>query len=99
MQKFNCVSGSSWLDVCLNTYGSLDYFVKMVNDNNITPELPPVSNQPVFWDNTLVENQSTSNTIKAKNIIFATIDFNQNYILTESGSPILTEGGIPLIIE
>lgn len=99
MQKFNCVAGSGWLDVCLNTYGSLDYFVKLMNDNELTPEVPPVTGQVVNWDNTIVSNQSVAISLRAKNIIFATFPFKGNYILTEDRKVFLTEDGVPLILE
>lgn len=98
MQNFNCVNGSGWVDVCVNTYGSLDYFIKMINDNGLSPEVAPFSNQLVVWDNSLVQNQSIRNTISAKNIIFATYPFNTNYLLTEDNEAILTEDGLPIEI-
>lgn len=92
MQKFNCLDGSSWLDVCLNTYGNLDSFVKMLTDNSIFPESPPISGQQIVWDNTLVENQSITKTIQSKKIIFATLP-SALYLATENGIFITTESG------
>ena len=73
MQQFNCVYGSSFSDVCLNTYGSLDYYVKMLNDNNLEPNFMPDSGQPVQWDNSLVKDQVSLTTLVANNTIYATL--------------------------
>jgi hypothetical protein len=97
MQNYNCVNGQGWLDVCLNTYGSLDYFIKLINDNNLTPEIPPVSNQSVVWDNSLTVNQSIRNTITSNNVIFATYPFQVEYLLNNDGTTMLNNDGNPLI--
>ena len=73
MRQFNCVFGSSFSDVCLNTYGSLDYYVKMLNDNGIEPDQQPYSGQPIMWDETLVTDQTVLKSINKNNIIFATL--------------------------
>lgn len=99
MQKFKCISGSGWLDVCLNTYGSLDNFVKLMNDNGFSPEVPPVTGTVAVWDNTLTVNQSVAAAIRAKNVIFATYPFTGEYLLTEDKKVFITEDGVPLIME
>lgn len=73
MKQFNCIYGSSWTDVCLNTYGSLDFYVKLLNDNGVEPNQQPYSGQPVYWDDTLVENQTTTTINSRNNIIYATL--------------------------
>jgi len=98
MQQYSCFDGQTFLDVCLNTYGSLDYFIKLLNDNGIAPESIPQSGQIITWDNSLVENQSVLNTIKQKNVIFATKPNGLNYLLTENGYPILTEYNEPILV-
>ena len=35
MLKFNSIAGQSIWDVCLNTYGTLDNMVKLLQDNDI----------------------------------------------------------------
>lgn len=73
MLQFNCVYGSSFSDVCLNTYGSLDDYVKLLNDNNLEPNLLPYSGQPVQWNETLIADQITLTTLVSNNIIYATL--------------------------
>ena len=88
------------MDVCLNTYGSLDSYVKLLNDNGIEPDSFPESNQAVQWDNTLVVNQTIRTVTVKKNITYSTAQppatiINYN-LLTEGGASILTEGGAKL---
>jgi hypothetical protein len=70
---FSCVSNSSFSDVVLNTYGSLDYYVKLLNDNGISPNDVPSSGQQVSWDENLVVNQSIQTLLTANNTIYATL--------------------------
>ena len=70
--QYNCVAGQSFTDVCLNTYGSLDYYIKMLNDNNVQPDDVPYTGQVIMYDNTLINNQSVTTTIRNNNIIYAT---------------------------
>lgn len=73
MLVYKCYEGQSFTDVCLNTYGSLDYYVKMLNDNGISPEDEPVTSQIVNWDNQLVANQAIQTNLTQNKIIFATL--------------------------
>jgi hypothetical protein len=73
MQNFKCVAGSSFSDVCLNTYGSLDYYIKMCGDNGVEPNDIPYSGQIIAWDDTLVVNQTIQRTTTNSNIIYATL--------------------------
>lgn len=63
MTTFIAGEGSTILDVCLNTYGTLDYLVKLMVDNNH----PSVNDRPVkgtayVFDETLVSvtNKNTN---------------------------------------
>jgi hypothetical protein len=73
MQQFNCVYGSSYSDVCLNTYGSLDYYIRLLNDNGLEPDHIPDSGLAVQWNETLVSNQVTLTTLASNNTIYATL--------------------------
>jgi hypothetical protein len=73
MLQYNCVFGQSFSDVCLNTYGTMDNYVKMLNDNGINPNDIPVTAQPVIWDETIVTNQTIQQLTNQNNIIFATL--------------------------
>lgn len=82
MQPFNCVSNSSFSDVCINTYGSMDRYVKLLLDNGVEPNEVPYSGQQVLWDNTLVSNQSIQSLTASNNVVYATLygANNQNSI-------------------
>ena len=70
MQIFTAISNSTIYDVCLNTYGSLDFLVKLMTDNNYgSINNYPSNGQQFKFDETLVVNQGT----KQLNIKYATI--------------------------
>lgn len=73
MLQYNCQEGQSLSDVCLNTYGSLDFYVKMLTDNNLSPEDTPNGSTIVNWDETLVKNQTIQQLTTKNKIIFATL--------------------------
>jgi hypothetical protein len=73
MTIHNCVYGSSWFDVCLNTYQTLDHYIKLLNDNGCEPNIPPVSGQQILWDETLVIDSSTLKLTLHNGIIYATL--------------------------
>lgn len=78
---YNCVSGQSWSDVVCNTYGSMDFYGKFINENNLDPEVMPISNQAVNWDEKLVVDQSIINFINNGNIKYSTLAY------TDSNTP------------
>lgn len=58
MQTYNAIAGQSIYDVCLQTYGSLDYLYKLMQDNGIEGLDEPVySRQQFVWDDSLVVDQ------------------------------------------
>ena len=69
MQIFTAVSNSTIYDVCLNTYGSLDFLAKLMLDNNfLNINTSPTNGQQFSFDETLVVNQA----FKQVNITYAT---------------------------
>lgn len=102
--KFNTYNGQTFSDVTVNTYGSMDYYVKLLNDNGLSPDSIPESGGSVEWDTNIVRDQSVQTLINQNNIIFATmptddelnkllpgrlLQENTNYILQENGRFIL----------
>ncbi|MCW3126588.1 MAG: hypothetical protein JWO03_2246 [Bacteroidetes bacterium] len=73
MRQFKCVSNSSFSDTCVNTYGSMDYYVKGLIDNGIAPNDVPYSGQPYVWDDAIVRDQSIQQITNTNNIIYATL--------------------------
>jgi hypothetical protein len=62
MKEFIAISNSTIYDVCLNTYGTLDYLIKLLVDNNITDiNTNPINNQIFLYDDTLVNKISNVN--------------------------------------
>jgi len=76
------IEGQSYSDIVLNTYGSLDFYAKFLDDNNLSPEDAPYSGQVFTWDETLVVNQAQTNSLLRNNIKFSTLSgiptLNQN---------------------
>lgn len=73
MLKFNSVNGQSLYDVCLNTYGSLDFMSKLLQDNgieNIESALP--TSKEWIWDETLSVDQAINQNSTNSKIYYAT---------------------------
>lgn len=69
MLQFKAVENSSIWDVCLNTYGTFNYLVKLMVDNNHAGvNVYPVAGQIYNYDETLVDN----NDGRVKDIKYAT---------------------------
>lgn len=61
MKTFIAVSNSTIYDVCLNTYGTLDYLVKLMVDNNHDGvDLYPENGQEYLYDDTLINKISST---------------------------------------
>lgn len=63
IQSFAAVDQCTIWDVCLNTYGSVDFIVKLMLDNDF-PNINtyPVAGQLFLYDDTLVVNQNIKQT-------------------------------------
>ena len=62
MKEFIAISNSTIYDVCLITYGALDYLIKLLVDNNITDiNTNPINGQKFLYDDTLVNKISNVN--------------------------------------
>ena len=73
MSIFYAVDGSTLFDVCLNTYGSLDFFYKLLVDNNIpNANYTPKTGQPFNYDETLIVDEQTNRTITLSGIKYTT---------------------------
>lgn len=61
MQVYQSVAGQSIYDVCLQTYGSLDYLYKLMQGNGIAGVNEPVTSRQQFvWDDSLVLDQQVN---------------------------------------
>lgn len=61
MQIYSAIAGQSIYDVCLQTYGTLDYLYKLMQDNNIAGvNISVLSGQQFVWDDSLVLDQQVN---------------------------------------
>lgn len=73
MLVYKSIQGQSIYDVCLNTYGSLDYLTKLLSDNGIdSVDTYPTVNQEFIWDNTFVADALRNQVNNNGNITYAT---------------------------
>jgi hypothetical protein len=62
MTTFIVPDGATVYDICLNTYQSLDYLVKLMTDNGIDGiDTEVAAGTEVVFDETLVLNKTTQN--------------------------------------
>lgn len=65
--------GQSLFDVCLNTYGSLDFMYKLITDNGVNNILyQPVTGQVFTYDPALTVNPTISRTKSISDIRYST---------------------------
>lgn len=100
MKKFNTYNGQTYSDVVVNTYGSMDFYVKLLSENGLSPTDEPQSGGYVEWDTNIVKDQSIQTLITQNNIIFATMPTDEEVnnflpprLLLEDGNYILQENG------
>lgn len=73
MTTFTAIAGQSIYDVCLQTYGSLDFLFKLMQDNSIAGlNVGVLSGQSFIWDETLVVNQQLNSAFASSGINYAT---------------------------
>lgn len=55
--EYSTYSNQNMIDICLNTYGSINYLGKLLKDNGITnPLYNPVNNLKFVFDTTLIQD-------------------------------------------
>jgi hypothetical protein len=95
--NYNGINGQTLLDVCLNTYGSLDYFYKLLQDSSVANADQQVyTGQPFTWDETLVVDAQILRTTTLGNIRYATANSgngNTFAIIIGGGQPLPPSGG------
>jgi hypothetical protein len=73
MSTYTGINGQSLMDVCLNTYGSLDYLYKLLQDSGVSNiNQPVVSQQPFTWDSDLIVDQNVNRITSLQGVIYAT---------------------------
>ncbi len=88
MTTFQGLNGQSIFDVCMNTYGSLDFLYKLLTESNVENiDQPVVSQQKFVWDETQTFDNAVLKKTTLSGIIFATAGGNNGntfYIATET---------------
>lgn len=97
MTTYKAIVGQSIYDVCLQTYGSLDYLYKLLQDNGIESIDEPVMGGQVFqWDDSLVLDQGVNIAFAGTRFRYAT-DMSQNgsvfYIMENDPRRMSGDGG------
>lgn len=99
MKVYNAIAGQSIYDVCLQTYGTLDYLYKLLQDNGIAGvDVPVTSRQQFTWDDSLVVDQQVnaafagtskrySTDVSPLGSVFYVINNNGTIVPNEPSSP------------
>lgn len=93
MIVYNSIAGQSIYDVCLQTYGSLDFVYKLMQDNSFAGlDTNIASGQPFSWDNTLVVGQQLYQQNVATNTLYATLvsSLGSVFYVVNNGNAIIT---------
>ena len=73
MLVFSAVNGQALMDVMLNTYGSFDLAIKLLQDNGISNlDYDIVGGEQFEWDETLTADQSVNTINSNSNIVYST---------------------------
>jgi hypothetical protein len=73
METYYAITGQTLADICMNTYGTMDYFYKLIQDSNIpNGDAIPYTGQPFYWDKTLVVDNLINITTTLGSIKYAT---------------------------
>jgi len=95
MEQFKAISGQSLIDICLNTYGSLDFLTQLIQDNNIQSINDSVSSGQIFnWNITDSEKiysiYSTNNTtLYDERFLDSIIDDSGNIVIDHTNNHII----------
>lgn len=97
MTEYKAISGQSIFDVCLQTYGTLDYLYKLLQDNGIeSVNAPVIGGQTFQWDDSLVLDQGLNTVFTNTGVRYST-DVSQNgsvyYVLENPVRAIDNSGG------
>ena len=89
MSTFNGVNGQSLFDVCLNCYGGLDNYYKLLQDSDVeNADVSVKSNQLFNFDAEQIIDESVNRTTTLSGILFATAagdNGNTFYVVIENG--------------
>ena len=73
MQTYKALDGQSLYDVCLQTYGSLNYLVKLMTDNNISNlDITSIAGIVFIFDERLTVDMLLAGTNTRTDVIYKT---------------------------
>lgn len=72
LQSYNSTNGQSIYDVCLMTYGSLDYLSKLIIDNGYGSADNYPGNKIFIWDDSLIVDSVAYNQMQQSMAVMAT---------------------------
>lgn len=91
LKNYKAVNGQSIFDVCLNTYGSLDYLIKQLVDSGAGQGVDdiPSSGQIYVYDDSLVVDQAVNQAYLLTGIRYATLlgTNGQTYYIINQNQP------------
>jgi hypothetical protein len=99
MTIYKAINGQTIADICMNTYGSMDYFFKLVQDSGIADgDQVPYTGQEFKYDEMLVLDSSVNRTTTLGNIIYATGNSgNGNTYYITTGTPTIVDPTTPVV--
>ena len=95
MTTYYSIAGQSIYDVCLQTYGSMDFVYKLMQDNAFLGLDATVSSgQPFLWDSSLVVGQQLYQQNVATGTLYATSvsSLGSVFYVVNNGNSIVTPG-------
>lgn len=103
IQQYSARNGQSIYDVCLNTYGSYDYLIKLLQDNSF-PNLNtyPYTGQQFLYDDALVKDDSVFLTTTINNVLYSTRANGLSsvfYQIIENGGPAISQHVPPTVAQ
>jgi hypothetical protein len=92
MTTWQAVSGQSFWDVLMNTYGTVDEAMKLLQDNNF-PNLDasPTTRQEFEWDDSLVSDQALNQLFAGTGVVYATdvSNYGNVFFVSQNGAPLV----------
>lgn len=100
MRTYKAISGQTLADICMNTYGSMDYFYTLLQDSGVyNADQVPYTGQEFIYNETLIVDSSVNKTTTINNIRYATAFSNNGntYYVTQGGPSNIINNNPPYV--